>query len=94
MNYETVDLELTAQAAREEITDRVGGLQVREFRDRYEFSSPLGFHLAELTPVTLSNGEAGSRLTYRTAVVSPVAAVARAKAQRIRRAVEPYGYRD
>lgn len=93
MNYATMDLEISKEAARERIESRVSGVRIKTAQDRYEFSSPMGFHLAELSTATLPNGEEGARLKYRTAIISPVAAVARSKAQQIRRAVESHRYR-
>lgn len=94
MNYAELDLAVDREAARERITDRVSGISVRTTGERDEFLTPSGFHLAELAGVTLPNGERGSRLTYRTAIVSPVAAHARLKAQQIRDAIEPHRYRE
>jgi hypothetical protein len=94
MNYESIDLVLSPGEARELVGTRVSGIDVRRFGDRYEFVSPLGYHLAELAPVRLPDGEGGSRLTYRTAMVSPIAANARRKASEIRTALADYRYDD
>ncbi|MFC7168687.1 hypothetical protein [Halobium salinum] len=93
MNYAVLDLTLDAEAARDRVVDRVSGVSVRSADDRYEFLTPSGFHLAELSNATLPDGEHGSRLTYRTAMVSPVAASARRKAEAVCAALAPYRYR-
>lgn len=90
MNYETLLLDVSRDEARETVTDRVSGLRVTEFHDYVEFSTSFGFHLAELADAQLPGGKTGTRLRYRTAIVSPVAAVARSKAQEIKRALESY----
>ena len=90
MNYESIDLALDPDEARSIVTERVSGLTVREFGDRYEFTSPLGYHLAELSETRLGDGERGARLTYRTAMVSPIAANARRKAREIRSALDAH----
>jgi hypothetical protein len=94
MNYDSVDLVLPPGEARELVRAQVSGIDVRTLGDRYEFVSPLGYHLAELAPVGLPDGERGTRLTYRTAMVSPVAANARRKAAEIRAALADYRYDD
>ena len=93
MNYATMRLEITAAEARDIIAERVDGVRIREFHGHYEFRSPSGIHLAELSDLTLPDGDRGAQLKYRTAVISPVAALARSKAWQIKRAVEQHRYR-
>lgn len=89
-NYATLDLSLCVEDARRRITDRVTDVAVRPTDDGYEFRSHSGFRLGSLTPVRLSDGSPGSRLAYRTTLLSPSAAHARQTAHRIRSAVEPF----
>lgn len=92
MQYSTIDLTLDTETARERILARVSGITCRETDGSIVFRSSSGFHLAELTEVTLPNGETGTRLSYRTTILSPTAATARRKAKRIRDAVESQRY--
>ena len=92
MNYSTLTLTITKEEARDTIAKRVSGVKIRDFHGRYEFTSPVGYHLAELSDMSLSNGEQGSQLKYRTAIISPVAAPARSKARQIKDAVAKYRY--
>ena len=92
MNYSTLTLTITKEEARDMIAKRVSSVKIREFHGRYEFRSPVGYHLAELSDVSLPNGEQGSQLKYRTAMISPIAAHARSKARQITDAVVKYSY--
>lgn len=94
VNYQSIDLALAPDEARDIVAERVPGVTIREFRDRYEFVSPIGYHLAELSETRLPNGDRGAELTYRTAMISPVAARARRKAEAIREALSDHRYRD
>ncbi|QOS13432.1 uncharacterized protein HfgLR_20985 (plasmid) [Haloferax gibbonsii] len=94
MKYETLDLTIPKEQARDVIAARVDGVRIREFHEYYEFTSLSGFHLAELSDRRLPNGERGARIKYRTAIVSPVAATARSKAREIKNAVEKYRYQN
>ena len=93
MNYSTLTLTLSKEEARNAIAERVSGVKVKRSDGYYTYMSPAGFHLAELSDVTLPDGNQGSRLKYRIAMISPVAAPARSKARQIKRAVEKYRYR-
>jgi len=88
MNYRTVDLPVDLADARRHIAERVDGLVVEEASGSVEFRTPSGLRLATLSPVTLSDGERGTRLEYRTAIVSSSAAHARRKAAEIRAAID------
>lgn len=88
MNYRSVDLPIDLAEARRRIAERVDGLVVEEAPDVAEFRTPSGLRLATLTEVTLPDGEPGTRLEYRTAIVSSSAAHARRKAAEIRAAVD------
>ena len=92
MNYSTLTLTITKEEARDVIAKRISGVKIREFNGRYEFMSPIGYHLAELSDVSLPNGDRGSQLKYRTAILSPIAAPARSKARQIKDAVAKYRY--
>ena len=92
MNYSTMTLTVTQEEARDMIAERVLAVKIRESNGHYEFRSPVGIHLAELSGVNLPNGEQGSRLKYRTAMISPIAAPARSKAQQIKDVVAKYRY--
>lgn len=92
MNYRSIELTIDKRAAQKTITKRVPGLIVRESASRIEFSTPAGFHLATLTDVELPTGQRGTRLKYRTAILSAWAAHARRKARKIRDAVSHHQY--
>jgi hypothetical protein len=90
VNYESLLLDVKRDEARRLVADGVAGVRVTEFHDYVEFSTVFGFHLAELEDARLPDGSRGTRLTYRTAIISPVAAVARAKAREIRATLERF----
>jgi hypothetical protein len=94
MNYASLELSVEPAEARRAILRRVPGLSVTEFDGRHEFQTRTGFHLAELSATTLPNGERGSILRYRTAMISPIAAHARWKAEAIRSAVDEHRVRS
>lgn len=87
MNYRSIDLALEQESAHERITTKVDGLSVRRQGKSIEYRTPSGFHLATLTDVRLPNGQRGTRLKFRTAVVAAWAAHTRRKAAEIRDAV-------
>ena len=92
MNFSTVTLTVTKEEARARIAERISGVRTRKSNGRYEFTSPVGFRLAELSDASLPSGEQGSQLKYRTAIISPVVAPARSKALEIKNAVAKYRY--
>ena len=94
MNYATLELAISKDEARAIIAEHVDGVHIRESRGDYEFRSPTGFHLAAVSDLSLPNGEQGARLKYRTSMISPVAALARSKARRIKTAVEKHRYQN
>lgn len=83
MNYETVLVDLPLDAARRRVLERVNGVAVRERGGAVEVHGNAGHHLATLAPATLPDGSAGTRLRYRTAMVSPVHATARRRARAV-----------
>lgn len=91
-NYRTLTLQIEKEAARKLISQKVGGMKVRERSGTIEYSMPSGMHLATLTDIRLPNGERGSRLKYRTAIVSTWAIHARTKAREIHDAVPDHKY--
>jgi len=92
VNYRTLDLQIEMDTARKVITHEVGGLTVREHAGTIEYTMPSGMHLATLSAIRLPNGERGTRLKYRTAIVSSWAIHARTKAQEIHRAVAAHKF--
>lgn len=90
MHYRTIRLALSVDAARRRILDRVDGIRSTNRDGTVEFTSPSGFRLATLTESELPDGTAGSRLTYRTTMLTPVASRARRQARQIRDAVDDH----
>lgn len=90
MIYEEIELEVAKDTARREIMDRIDDVQVTIDDDRIEYHTNAGFLLAVLTDTRLSSGETGTRLRYRTAILSSQLIHARTKADQIRRAVERF----
>lgn len=84
--YRTVELAAGPEEALAAIRDAVPGVRVVRADDRVELYDGTGVRLATLVGRA---GGAASTLTYRTSLVTPALAPARAKARRIRGAVEP-----
>lgn len=92
MNYESVLLDLDFEEAEALVGRRVSGLSTRTVQGSIEYFSGTGHHLAELSTTTLPNGKSGSKLTYRTAIISPTEAHARRRAKEIYGAVSEARY--
>lgn len=92
MNYRSIDLSIAPKEARQRISNRVSGISVTTSVDSIEFRTSTGIHLAILSEVRLPDGATGSRLKYRTAIISPAVAHARRKATEIRSAVDEHQY--
>lgn len=85
MNYRTIHLTIDRDEARQRIARRVPEARVKETDGQVEFRTNSGLLLA-----VLSDDERGSKLRYRTAVISSQLVHARTMARRIRGAVEAY----
>lgn len=94
LNSRRVDLRIEKEAAKKLIGRSVSGVSTRERGRVIEYTMPSGMHLATLTDVERSNGDRGTRLEYRTAVVAPWADHARRKARTIRDAAIEYRHPD
>lgn len=92
MNYRSVDLKIERDAARRIIANRVTAVVIQDAGNTVEIRSPAGFHLASLSDVTLPDGERGTKLRYRTAIISSSAAHARRWAKKIRDTMVEYEY--
>lgn len=90
MKFQSLTLSADKSTARTSIMDRVSGIKTREEGERITFYSQSGIKLATLTDTTLPDGRTGSRLRYRTSLISPVASNARRQAKQIRNVVEKY----
>lgn len=90
MIFEETVLDIEKDAARREIMERVTDVQVTIDDDRIEYRTNAGFLLAVLTDAHLPSGETGTRLRFRTAILSAPLIHARTKADAIRRVVERY----
>lgn len=90
MRYSTITLDVDKETAREHISERVRNVRTKTERGRIEYTTNPGLVLAVLTDETLPSGERGSKLRYRTAIVSTHYSHAKETARKIRDAVEPY----
>jgi hypothetical protein len=93
MKYESVLLDVELEEAAAIVKKRKRGLSSRTVQGNVEYLSQTGHHLAELTETVLPNGNAGTRLRYRTTLVSPTEAFARQQAREIYDALSSYRYR-
>lgn len=85
-----MELGIDRETARSLIVERINSIRSRELDAVTEFSTPTGFHLAELSATSFPDGSEGSTLRYRTAMISPVAANARRKSAQIRDTVKEH----
>ena len=90
MNYRTIDLAVGKEEARRHIAERVPVVTAKEVGADIEYLTPAGFHVATLSDVTLPDGRRGTRLKYRSVIVSSSAAHARRIAHEVRDAVVEY----
>ena len=90
MNFDEVVLTLPKSEARDRISDRVSGLRVKTEDGRISYRTNSGIVVAVLSDTDLGSGETGSKLRYRTAMISPSLSHARRKGRKIRRVVEEY----
>lgn len=90
MRYEEIVLSIEQDEARNHIADHVSDLRVTTSDGKIEYRTNAGIRLAVLSDATLPSGEKGSKLRYRTTLITPSLAHARTKARTIRRAVENY----
>lgn len=90
MQYKEMLLTLGVAEARARINDRVSGVRATTEGKNIKYHTNMGLHLATLSPADLPSGGHGSKLRYRTAVVSGHHVHARSKARRIREAVAHY----
>lgn len=93
MKYESVLLDIEIEEAIALIKKRKRGLSSRTVQGNVEYMSQTGHHLAELTETVLPNGKPGTRLRYRTTLISPTEAFAKQQAREIYDALSSYRYR-
>lgn len=90
MRFETILLSLERDEARELISDRVSDIRSNTTNGEIEYRTNAGILLAVLSETVLPSDETGSKLRYRTVMISPQLAHARTQAQAIKRAVESF----
>ncbi|WP_435359145.1 hypothetical protein [Haloarchaeobius sp. DFWS5] len=90
MRYDEVYLTLDKDTAHEQIVKKVTDVRSTTTDDKIQYRSNTGVLLATLTNTVLPSGERGSKLRYRTTLISPALSHARTQAQSIRRAVGAY----
>ena len=90
--YKTLTLDVGKDTARQTIAERVPDAEFRAVNETIEVRTRSGVLLAVLSEVSLPSGEQGTKLRYRTTLISPTLSHARTQAQAIRRAVEHYQY--
>lgn len=90
MNYDEIILSIEKDEARKRIAEHVSDMRVTTTDGEVEYRTNAGLWLAVLSDATLPSGEQGSKLRYRTSLITPFLAHARTKARKIRRAVENY----
>lgn len=93
MKYESVLLDIRIEEAAALVEKRKRSLSTRTVQGSVEYLSQTGHHLAELTETVLPNGEPGTRLRYRTTLISPTEAFAKQQAREIYDVLAPYRYR-
>lgn len=90
MNYRSIELDIPLDEAREIVNATVTGVRSKSQGTDIVYTTPGGYHIAVLTPITIRGGESGTRLKYRTAMVSSSAAHARRRARNIKSALSKY----
>lgn len=90
MRYSTITLDIDKETARERISERVRNVRTKTEQGRVEYTTNAGLVLAVLTDAKLPSGDQGSKLRYRTAIISTHHSHAKETARKIRDAVESY----
>ena len=90
MNYRSMVLNITPEEAAEIIRSTDIEVRSRTRGNEIEFTTPGGYHVASLSPISLPDGSRGARLKYRTALVAPFAAHARRSARTIKATMTDY----
>lgn len=90
MRYEEMLLTIEKDEARRHISNRISDVRATITDDNIEYRTNAGLQLAILSDAALPSGGKGSKLRYRTAIISSHLIHARTKAHQIRRAVEKY----
>ncbi|WP_435332864.1 hypothetical protein [Haloarchaeobius sp. TZWWS8] len=94
MRYDELYLDVQLESAHRRILDRVSDIRSRRRDGRVEYRTNTGTLLATLSATVLDSGEQGSKLRYRTTLISAPMAHARTQAQAIRRAVDEFRTTD
>ncbi|MFC7202418.1 hypothetical protein ACFQJC_02750 [Haloferax namakaokahaiae] len=94
MRYESVLVALTPTAVRDRIRKRVEGIRSSKVEDGFEFRTNSGLLVGTVSPATLPDGSTGSRLRYRTSILSATAAHAGRTGKELREAVSKNLVRD
>ncbi|WP_410766751.1 hypothetical protein [Haloferax sp. DFSO60] len=87
MRYESVLVSLSPTEVRDRIRKRVEGIQSSKADDGFEFRTNSGILVGSVSPATLPDGSDGSRLRYRTSILSATAAHAKRTGTALRDAV-------
>lgn len=90
MNYRSIDLDIPPEEAREIINATVTGVRSKDRGTDIVYTTPGGYTIAFLTSISIRDGEPGTRLKYRTAMISPSAAHARRRAWKIKSVLSRY----
>ena len=88
--YKTIYLSISKDEAVSIISEKVPDVGRRRVGNTVKYQAGGGLHLATLSEATVTSGEQGSKLRYRTSVVRPHLVDSWAKAKAIRAAVDEY----